>query len=259
MPRVAQTEIDDRRRAMTDLLRDRAYLPVGDLCKRFGISEATARRDLTALSKDRTIVRTFGGAMADYDRRFVPFTDRLKLAAGAKRRIAAAAMKLIEPGMIVFIDAGTTLFAVAEHLGKKPVPLSVVTNSLAVAERLARVRGVEVDLLGGRLLVNQSVLLGDRTRKAAALYRFDLALLGAEGFDADGMWNSTEDVVSLQQAVIGRATHYAICADAGKLDRRAAVKLLSWKQIDTLITDAPEEFVRRLSDSSATYLKLISA
>lgn len=245
MPRVAQSEIDHRRRDMTELLRDRAYLPVAELCRRFKISEATARRDLSALSKGRAIVRTFGGAMADYDRRFVPFTDRLKLAIAAKKRIAAVATKLIEPGMTVFLDAGTTLFAVADRLHKKPMPLQIVTNSLAVADRLARVKGIEVDLLGGRLLSNQSVLLGERTCQAAGLYRFDLALLGAEGFDAQGVWNSTHDVVALQRAVVKNSKHHAICADAGKLGSSAPVMLLSWKQLDLLITDGSASAVRR--------------
>ena len=240
MARVAQSEIDGRRRAMTALLRERAYLPVGDLCRRFGISQATARRDLVALSAGKSVVRTFGGAMADYDRRFAPFADRLAVAAGAKRRIAAAAVAMLTPGATVFLDAGTTVFAVAERLRRRPVPLAVVTNSLAVAERLAGTRGVDVDLLGGRLLASQSVLLGERARRSARAYRFDVALLGAEGFDADGMTNSTADVVALQRTVVGRSTRHAVLADATKAGVRAPASLLGWGDLDLLITDATD-------------------
>ena len=238
MPRVAQHEIDGRRQAMTTLLRERAYLPVAELCRRFRISEATARRDLVALSESKSIVRTFGGAMADYDRRFAPFADRLKLAARGKRRVAAAAEALLAAEMTVFLDAGTTVFAVAERLRRRPMPLRVVTNSLAVAERLAGVRGVDVDLLGGRLLASQSVLLGEATIRAASFYSFDVALLGAEGFDDRGVSNSTEDVVAMQRAVIARSKRHAICADASKAGVRAPAALLPSAEIDLLITDA---------------------
>ena len=241
MPRVAQREIDGRRRAMTALLRARSYLPVGDLCRRFGISEATARRDLAALAEAKAVRRTFGGAMADYDRRFAPFADRLAVAAGAKRRIALAAAALVEPGATVFLDAGTTVFAVAERLRRRPVPaVTVVTNSLAVAERLAGARGVDVDLLGGRLLPSQSVILGDVARRAARAYRFDLALLGAEGFDAAGVSNSAADVVALQRAVAGRARRHAVLADATKAGVRALAPLMAWGEVDVLVTDAAE-------------------
>lgn len=243
MPRVAQREIDQRRREMTELLRQRSYLPVGELCRRFGISEATARRDLAALSRAKTIVRTFGGAMADYDRRFAPFADRLHVAAAAKQQIAAAAVRLVRPRMTVFLDAGTTLFAVAEQLRQQAMKLQVVTNSLALAERLAGTPGIEINLLGGRLLSNQSVLLGEETCRAASFYRFDLALLGAEGFDARGVWNSTTDVVNLQQAVVGHCRRHAICADGSKAGVATSAFLLPWKEVDQLITDKIPPFL----------------
>ena len=225
---------------MTAVLRDRAYLPVGELCRRFGISAATARRDLVALSADKSVRRTFGGAMADYDRRFAPFADRLRVAAKAKAAIAVAAAALVTEGMTVFLDAGTTVFAVAERLRRRPVAVRVVSNSLAVAERLAGVRGVDVDLLGGRMLANQSVLLGEQTCRAAGLYRFDLALLGAEGFDASGVWNSTADVVALQRAVVKRSSRHAICADAGKAGVAAPTLLMAWDRVDRFVTDAAD-------------------
>ena len=240
MARVAQCEIDGRRRAMTALLRERAYLPVGDLCRRFGISEATARRDLVALSDAKAVRRTLGGAMADYDRRFAPFADRPAVAAKAKGRIAAAALALVGPGTTVFLDAGTTVFAVAERLRRRPVPARVVTNSLAVAERLAGARGIDVDLLGGRLVASQSVLLGGLACRAARSYRFDVALLGAEGFDAAGVSNSAADVVALQRAVVARSDRHAVLADRTKAGVRAPAALLGWDDLDLLITDAPD-------------------
>lgn len=238
MARVAQRDIDRRRHSMTALLREHAYLPIDELCRRFGISEATARRDLTVLSREKAIVRTFGGAMADYDRRFIAFSDRLKLATRAKSRIAARAVSLLSPGMRVFLDAGTTVFAIAERLRRRPLALQIVSNSLAVAERLAGVKGIDVDLLGGRMLPSQSILLGDETCRAASRYRFDIALLGAEGFDDAGLSNSTADVVALQLAVIGRSARHAVCVDARKARVRANAALLPWRRVDWIITDA---------------------
>ena len=251
MPRVAQSEIDQRRRAITELLRDRSYLPVGELCRRFKISQATARRDLVALSRGKNVVRTFGGAMADYDRRFAPFADRLAVAAAAKGKIAAAAAARVESGMTVFLDAGTTLFAVADRL-RRVQGLTIVTNSLAVAERLAGAKDCGIHLLGGQLLVNQSVLLGSEAERAASRYRFDWALLGAQGFDSAGLWNSTEEVVALQRVAADRADHFAVLADATKASVTAAAFLLPWDDVDVFITDAkpgtaaarPAEFVQ---------------
>jgi DeoR/GlpR family transcriptional regulator of sugar metabolism len=245
VPRVSQSVIDQRREAMTLLLRDRAYLPVNELCRRFRISEATARRDLDALSRQRSVVRTFGGALADYDRRFAPFADRLKIAAPAKARIARRAVEMIEPGMTVFLDAGTTLYTLAGLLAKEPpATLTIVTNSLAVAEKLARIEQMEVNLTGGTLLPNQSVLLGDAACKSANLYQFDLAFLGAEACDGTGVWNSAANVVELQRAVIARSARHAVCIDARKFGHTAPTKLMTWTEVDLLITDAPADEAR---------------
>lgn len=225
---------------MTLLLRDRAYLPIAELCRRFRISEATARRDLDALSKQRTVVRTFGGAMGDYNRRFAPFSDRLKLAAAAKTRIAKLAIEQLEPGMTVFIDAGTTLYILAQLLAKEPLTsLVVVTNSLAVAEKLAPVDQIEVNLTGGTLLAKQSVLLGRAANESVKFYQFDFALLGAEAFNDEGVWNSADNVVELQHAVMSRSSRHAVCVDARKLDKTAPSKLAAWDDVDLLISDAP--------------------
>lgn len=237
VPRVSQSVIDERREAITLLLRDRAYLPVAELCKRFRISEATARRDLEALSRQKSVVRTFGGALVDYDRRFASFADRLKLAATAKGKIAKRAVELIRPGMTIFLDAGTTTFTLAGLLQKNPLALTVVTNSLAVGEKLAHVPTIEVSLLGGRLLPNQAVLLGDIANKSAAMHHFDFAFLSAEAFDAEGVWNSADNVVELERAVMERSTRHAMCVDSRKLGKQAPALLAAWKKIDLLITD----------------------
>ena len=54
-------------------------------------------------------------------------------------------MRLIRPGMTVFFDAGTTIYAIAEALAAAPVSrVTAVTNGLPVAEVLAEVKGLAV-------------------------------------------------------------------------------------------------------------------
>ena len=230
MPRVAQHDIDQRREAMTVLLRDQAYLPVGDLCRRFNISEATARRDLVALSRHKSVVRTFGGAMArgrahrlrEFDETFTSFRSRRRVAVLAKNTIARQAMRLIRPGQTVFLDAGTTLFQLAEEIAAHPpAPLTIVTQSLMIAALLASVEGLNVHLLGGRVLARQGLALGTATEAAARKLRFDLALLGAEALNVEGIWNSQEDVVALQRAVMARSNRSCFLLDATKIGKSA--------------------------------------
>ena len=174
--------VEARRAQLASILASEGYLPLADVCSRLGVSEATARRDLSALAGENAITRTHGGALVEYNQRFPSFRERLADADDAKRRIAAAARRLITSGMTIWCDGGTTVYRLAEQLADDPVSgLVVVTNSLPVAEMLADREDCEVHLLGGRFFRRSSLLIGGHAAENVAAWRFDLAFLGAFG------------------------------------------------------------------------------
>jgi DeoR/GlpR family transcriptional regulator of sugar metabolism len=234
--------VNARRQKLAIWLQERSYVPLNEVCARFHVSQATARRDLAVLASGHQIRRTHGGALAEYNHRFPSFIERQRLAPEGKQAIARRAWKMIQPGATCFFDAGTTIFAIAEELRRAPLtPLTAVTNSLPVAELLAPVEGIRVCLLGGELVPRQSVLVGRAARMAVDFYQLGLAFLGAEGADAEGVWNSQEEVVEFQKRLIANARRVALCADATKLGRHAPVFLARWSEINLLLTDASPE------------------
>jgi len=243
--KVALHLVEARRDRLAGLLQRHRYLPLGQVCRRLNISEATARRDLTALVKAKRITRTYGGALSDFSNTFTSFAERQNQAEAAKTRIAKAALRHLKPGMTCYLDAGTTMLYLADALSRSPLSsATIVTNNLPVAEVLAEVAGLEVHLIGGLLLRRQSVLLGDKACANAQRWKFDLAFLGAEGMTPRGLFNSQEDVVRYQRIVAARSKCVAFCLDATKLSHEAAQFLLPWPQIDLLITDASSKALK---------------
>ncbi|HEY5752409.1 MAG TPA: DeoR/GlpR family DNA-binding transcription regulator [Chthoniobacterales bacterium] len=240
--------VEARRQQLAALLQQRSYLPIQEVCSLLQVSEATARRDLRALAREKRIVRTFGGAVSDFNQRFASFRERQTQFRDAKNRIAAGARQLVQPSTTIYLDAGTTVAALAEALRHKPVtPLRVVTHSLPAAETLAGVEGVTVFLTGGHFLNRQSILLGPEAGKALAFYTIDVAFLGAEAADKNGVWNSTEEVVHHQQIALKRARHHALCLDASKFGHTAPAFLKAWSGVETLVTDLPETELLKLA------------
>lgn len=228
-----------RRERLAQMLREHSYLPLSEVCERLGVSEATARRDLAALEREQAITRTRGGAISEYNRRFPSFRDRLELGAAVKQRLAAAGCKQIRSGQVVWLDGGTTCYALAQTLlTSAPSALTVVTNNLPAAELLADHEQIAVHLLGGQYFRRSSILAGPNSLSAVKSWRFDLAFLGAEGLTHDGLWNSVVDVVALQHAIIQRAEEAIVCLDAAKVGHRAAEFLLPLAEIQHLLTDA---------------------
>lgn len=235
-----------RRERLAQLLGEHRYLPVKELCRRLGVSEATARRDLAALAQEKKIKRTFGGALSEFNERYPSFRERQGRASRSKSRIGAAALQFIEPGQTCFLDSGTTICALAEAFREKPIkPLTVVTSNLPIAETLAAIPGLQVFLVAGQLLHLQSTLLGEVARRSLEFWNFDLAFLSAEGMNAAGLWNSQEAIIEQQRVVLQRSRRSIFCVDGSKLDGKSAHFLLPWTDVDLLLTDlAYERLVR---------------
>jgi DeoR/GlpR family transcriptional regulator of sugar metabolism len=245
--RVPLHIVERRREHLRQLIRTDGFLPVDEICRRLEVSEATARRDLAAIAAKGHITRTRGGALADYNTTFASLGQRAQRARTAKSRIAATALAQVPASGIVFLDAGTTVQAIARLLlGRQPFTnLTVVTNSLPVASVLGGAKGIELHVLGGMFLHRQAVLFGPQSIRALNAWKFDAAFLGGEGMDADGISNSHANIALFQQAVLRRSERTFFCLDASKLGRSTPHRVTGWESGVTLVTDAsPAELAK---------------
>ena len=239
--KVAKHIVEARREKVARLLERHRYLSVPELCAQLDISEATARRDLAALSQDERITRTHGGAVPEFEQSFTSLRERTRLARAAKNRIAAAAHQFLRPGMVCFLDGGTTMLALAQKLRDLPVgALTILTNNLAAADLLAKADEIDVRLLGGRWLNRQSMLVGPEARRAIKTCQIDGAFFSAEGMDTQGIWNTQQEVIELQRAIQTKAGRSWFCLDATKLGHATDHLLRSWRDVSMLITDASQ-------------------
>ena len=113
-----------------------------------------------------------------------------------------------------------------------------MTNNLPAADVLAEVDGIAVHLLGGQLIHRPSVLLGGAAVTNARLWRFDLALLSAQGMTRDGLWNTEPEIIALQHAVLAQAAAAIALLDSAKIGRTTPHFLTGWAPVTALITDA---------------------
>ena len=119
----------ERQAKIVDLLRQRHRVELNELISQFGISAATARRDLAELAANGLLQRTHGGAILptviETDPPLAKREDRNR---AEKIRIGQAAAALVGDDESIFVDAGTTTAQMARHLvGRKN--LKIVTNA----------------------------------------------------------------------------------------------------------------------------------
>src|SRR5919112_6523691 len=98
-----------RRAQILRMLQDNptADLSVEEIARRFGVSFATVRRDLTRLRQQHGVARTYGG-IALLQPVEGPTRERRTTLRRAKEAIGRHAAELVSDGQLVVLDAGST-------------------------------------------------------------------------------------------------------------------------------------------------------
>jgi DeoR/GlpR family transcriptional regulator of sugar metabolism len=218
------------------LIRDGQECSVGDLAVRFGVSEMTVRRDLDALAGEGRIIRTHGGAAAASGVVFeFRFLERAREHRDAKRRVAARAASLVQDGMTVMLDSGTTTLALAEALRSKR-DLTVVTTSLPIASVLQYSDVIDVVLLGGHLRCDAPDLSGSLTLQGLQGLHADIAFVGVDAIDLKGTtYSHSIEVAHLIATMAAAADVVYVVADNSKVGQAALAKSGTLSQWEGLI------------------------
>jgi len=226
----------DRHHRILALLAAREQVSMENLAEEFGVSRETLRRDIVQLEAEGRLKRVFGGFMR-VDGTEPPFQSRMATNAEAKRRIGAAAARLVRPGMMVAVDAGSTTIAFAEYLASIP-KLQVITNSLGVAGAVSKGGHAEVILLGGRLGSDVPGTFGEIALAQLRRFHPDFAFISPSALDAQaGAMNFDQAEADIARTMSECAERLVVLADGSKLGCKSRVQICDCESIHTLITD----------------------
>ena len=133
----------ERHRLIVKLTNERSIIALSDLVDMLDASEATIRQDIAALDRNGELRRVRGRAEAARPRHQhqlagVPFAMSRDVNVAQKQAIAREAARLVEDGMSVILNAGSTTFELARLLRGRN--LDVLTNSFSIAGELLSVR-----------------------------------------------------------------------------------------------------------------------
>jgi DeoR/GlpR family transcriptional regulator of sugar metabolism len=209
---------------------------VSALAVSFGVSEMTVRRDLRVLAGDGKLERVRGGAVdTGLEEPFALIeVERFDI----KDRIGTAAAAMVEDGMTVMIDIGTSTLQMARHLHGRKV--TVITTNLAVLEELLPDPEIELVLPGGTVRRNYRSLVGVVAEDSLRQLKADVAVLGTSAVDTElGVWDTTMVEVPIKRLMIAAADCVVLLADAAKFAMSGVVRVCGPEAIDHVVTDAP--------------------
>ncbi len=231
---------EERQQAIADLLSVRGRLSVAELSEEFAVTTETVRRDLSGLERAGVVRRVHGGAVPAESLTVLEakVADRDRARAEEKERIAKAALDLLpRAGGSVLLDAGTTTARLAT-LVPRDLRLTVMTNAVPIAARLAGLTTIELHLLPGRVRATTQAAVGEDTVEAVRRLRVDVAFLGTNGFSAThGFSTPDHSEAAAKRAMIAAAHKVVVLADSSKLGRENTVRFADLDDIDVLVTD----------------------
>ena len=231
---------EERQQAIAEHVIARGRASVADLAKSYDVTTETVRRDLAALDKAGVVRRVHGGAVPARALHLVEpgVGEREATRTDYKDAIAAAAVEFFPlSGASVLLDAGTTTARIASVVPTDR-ELVVVTNSVAIAARLAATSSVTLQLLGGRVRGLTQAAVGEQALRVLDSLRVDIAFIGTNGISVrHGLSTPDSEEAAVKRAMVQCANYVVVAADSSKVGREDLVSFAPISSVDTLITD----------------------
>lgn len=236
---------EQRLEAILAALEEQKAVSVGQLCEVTKASEATVRRDLTVLARQGKLNKVHGGAVLigeEFRGEELDMETKQHLNMEEKQRIARYAAGLVTDEDVVYLDAGSTVMLMADHIQAQKALF--ITNSIECAARLTR-RGLRVYVLGGMLKPGTVALVGTEALISLRRYNFTKAFLGVKGIAAgQGFTTPDPEEAAVKAMAAERAREVYVLADASKFDTITAAEMFPLEDARIITDHLPDQRYR---------------
>jgi DeoR/GlpR family transcriptional regulator of sugar metabolism len=247
---------EERHYYILEQLRLAGRIETQELSRSLAVSEDTLRRDLRELAADGKLQRVHGGALLRSPATG-SFAEREGQAAGAKRTLALAAVRLLQDDQVILIDGGTTNLQVARHL-PRTLRATIVTSSPAIALAVLPLPQVDVLLLGGRLAKQVETTIGVTTAEALRCIRADVCLLGVCSLHAEfGISVADSEEAQIKRLMVAQAGEVVAVALADKLGTAMPYVVAPVRELTHLVTECfvPQEALAPYEEQGITVIR----
>ncbi|NNM56770.1 DeoR/GlpR family DNA-binding transcription regulator [Acidocella sp.] len=230
----------ERQRIILSLVEDRSVISVMEMVDLLGASEATIRRDISAMSERGEIRRVRGGAEALVPRHQVHlgtshFETEELVCFEEKRAIARAAAALVKDGDSIIINGGTTTFRMVEFLKERN--LDILTNSFPIAAMMSQTSRHRVTIPGGTIYPQQGIVLSPFPSDMTRHFWGRILFTGCHGLNSAGLMETDPLIAQAEMRLLESAEQIVILADSRKLKRNSAMVVAPLSRIARVITD----------------------
>ncbi|TMV52743.1 DeoR/GlpR transcriptional regulator [Paenibacillus mesophilus] len=229
-----------RHQAIVQKLEREKSIKASELMELFGVSFETIRRDLEHLEGEGLLKRVHGGAVSkqlDYARE-IPLTVRELAFLKEKSELAEIASRYVTEGQSIALDVSTTNTEFAKHLKRKVERLTVITNSLPIANALIDMPHYTIVLIGGVIRNAEQSIIGDLAEQFAARFHPDLFFMSMSGVTLEeGITDYGLGEIQVKKTMLNNAKRTIALADSSKFDCLSLTKICGANEVERFVTD----------------------
>ncbi|PLR87803.1 DeoR/GlpR transcriptional regulator [Bacillus canaveralius] len=232
--------VHDRHEKIIELLGKNKSLKVSSVTSMFGVSTETVRRDLEYLEKEGYLRRVRGGAVLDdVNSKEMNFTFRETKNIDEKREIAEIAKRYVSEGQSIALDVSTTNTEFAKALKGEFQRLTVLTNSLVIANELAEMPHYTIIMPGGVLRNEELCMVGHMAGEFFKGFHIDTFFMSISGISlTEGLTDYGIGEYQVKMKMLESSRNCIVLADSSKFDVASLLKVCHFDRIDRIISDS---------------------
>jgi DeoR/GlpR family transcriptional regulator of sugar metabolism len=225
----------NRHTKILEILAKRQRVKVLTLAELLEVSQVTVRKDLDHLEKNGLIRRMHGYASIEGS------DDMGRLMAhnySLKRKIAKAAAASVEEGETIMIESGSCCAFLAEELIQSKKDVTIITNSVFIANYVRNKQHTKLILLGGYYLPDSQILVGPMTSQCSEIFFSDKFFVGVDGFMPKFGFTG-KDHLRVQTAInlAERASDIIVLTESGKFHYQGGLGVVPFNKVTQVFTD----------------------
>ena len=231
----------ERRDAVLKYIQARGEVSTDQLFSYFPeYTPKTIRRDLVHWELAGAILRSHGKARINRQHLYgqeAQHSEREGESARVKNELASAGIGFLDKHSSIFIDAGSTMMALANHLPDRDFTILTAAPNIALTI-VGRNPQCSVLLTGGSLNPKTLSCAGYNSTEFIGQINIDIAFMGTSGFSiANGFMVGEYFESGLKRAVIEKASKVILLMESSKIGVSMPFTFARPSEIDVLICD----------------------
>ncbi len=240
-----------RQNKILEYLDINGSLSISIIAKELDCSEETIRKDLIELEKESKLVRTHGGAYIEYKYHHgFSLNIRETLLKNEKIYIANKAIDIIKERDTIMLDSSTTCIELAKKIIDSKIIVTIITNSLQIANLCEMSETVKFILIGGNFRKKNKSFVGYLATEALSAYHADISFVSYPSINMEfGFGDNKLEELKIRNLMLKHSKKKVLLLDHTKFDDNDSIVFSKMEPVDLIVTD------KKLSKKWEDFLK----